>query len=455
MRCIFLAITISSAIFLGGSLLTHADSQQVRTVWTVSGRRILLNGEVFFAKGVNYSPTPVGGSANWSPFGDWFTSTWHEIYERDLPKLRQMGANSIRVHCWYALEPTQDNYRRVGVADFENETANDHTHFLDRAWNDGINPIYVLVTLPLEKARIFYYGSDEAKIDDSADVFKFYEWTIRWAAKKYGKHPAVMGFSIGNECNDEPERLANPLFWERMNKLARAAKAEAPDKLVTSVWFPHPREHFLIYPQLLLDENFDVTGINLYDIYLKSSEFWDLYRAICLKNGEAGPVLVTEFGASACEHRPDGRMVATPRSHARQAQWIERKWKEILSQSVLENPSEGIVSGGYVFSWSDEWWKTHDSHGSAAVQDPGDISQPSLPDGWQDEECFGINAIRPHPGRPARFVWNPEKGSPYPPDILTPRDAYHMLQALWMDPQNPEVPTVKNIIATIEKMKKN
>ncbi len=432
-----IALSTIAAIALSGWLV-HGDDGPDRTVWTVSGRRILVNGAPFFAKGCNYSPAPVGASGNWSPFGDWFTRPWHEIYERDMPKLRDMGANSIRLHSWYALEPTEQNYRRSRVLDMEKEATNDHSHFLDMAWNYGKNPMYVLITIPLEKPRVFYFGSDQRRIEDSAEVFRFYERTAAWAARKYGKHPAVMGFSVGNECNDEPERLANPLFWTRMSTLAKIIKELAPDKLVMTAWFPHPRDHFVRCPQMLLSDDFDVIGMNLYDIQLKFSEFLDLYRLICVNGGKDRPVLVTEFGAPACEHLADGQMAATPVSIAKQRQWVERIWKEIVLHSVQRNPHRGIVSGGYVFSWSDEWWKTRDSHGSAAVQDASEINDSPLANGWLDEECFGVNAVRPHPSRPALFPRDKATGRPHAADILRPREVYYSLKALWADEKEQE-----------------
>jgi hypothetical protein len=403
-----------------------------RTVWTVSGRTILLDGKPFFAKGVNYSPTPVGGSYNWDPFGDWFTRAWHQVYERDLPLIRAMGANSIRIHSLFALPPTNANYENVDTLDFHSPQAADHVDFLNKAWNNGQDPLYVLITIPVDKLRGFYQGDEQFKAEDSLRVYRFYEKLARWAARKYGSHPAVMGFSVGNECNDVLDLPGSPVFWERIDKLARIVKAEAPDKLVTSVWFPQPKEHFLKYPQLLLDEHFDVIGINLYDGPLKNSQFWDLYNSWATERGLNKPVLVTEFGTPACRHGADGRIEETAQSLALQDQWVLALWKQIVDHSVLSDPVRGITSGGFVFAWSDEWWKTRDQHGHAAIQDPGKIRQDFLAGGWLDDECFGINSIAPHPGRPPLHPWEPQKSlEPYPPDLLTPRPIYHALKALW------------------------
>src|SRR3954470_5220182 len=60
-------------------------------------------------KGVCYSPCPLNGSNSQAPnLGDWFWESfsgagysitgWHQLWQRDLPQLRRLGANSIRVY---------------------------------------------------------------------------------------------------------------------------------------------------------------------------------------------------------------------------------------------------------------------------------------------------------------------------------------------------------------------
>jgi len=84
----------------------------------VSGKQISVGGKTFIMRGVGYSPVPIGDDPEIvTPFGDYFTSQYHAIYDRDLPIIRQIGANAIRLWSW-------DN------------TAN-HLDFLDKAYNGG------------------------------------------------------------------------------------------------------------------------------------------------------------------------------------------------------------------------------------------------------------------------------------------------------------------------------
>ncbi|MFH0824336.1 MAG: cellulase family glycosylhydrolase [Pseudomonadota bacterium] len=431
---LFSAVVPTAAVIalLFGLVWDRSQAESIKTKWTTAGQQVLLNGSPFFVKGVSYSPTPVGGSCNWSPYGDWFTPPWKDVHDRDLPRIRALGANSIRVYCWFAHEPDDWNYAAWKTLDFSGPKVKDHRGFLDKAWNGGNKPLYVLINIPLHRERTFYPGQDPALIADSRNVFEFYKKTAQWAAAKYGNHPAVMGFTVGNECNDVEAAPSHEIFWERINEIARVLKAEAPDKLVVSCWFPHPSNHFVNYPRLLQNKNFDVIGVNLYDGDLSNAEFWNLFKETVLDTGFGRPFLVTEFGTPACRHVSKEQVVEDDETHKTQADWITTKWLDIVDHSVLKDPVNGIASGGYVFSWCDEWWKTNDIHGHGAIQDPGFVIQSFLPGGWLDDEWFGLNTIKPYPSRPPRLPWEPDKHpAPYPPDIHTPRKAFHELQKLW------------------------
>ena len=90
---------------------------------TVSGRQILFGGVLFQARGVCYAPTPIGGAGDLTPYGDYFTGYYQAVYSRDLPRMRQMGVNCLRVYGW--------------------DPAANHTGFLNAAYNGGQRPMYV------------------------------------------------------------------------------------------------------------------------------------------------------------------------------------------------------------------------------------------------------------------------------------------------------------------------
>lgn len=140
----------------------------------INGRQILVNGLPFIVKGIGYSPIPIGVEP-WSapPYGDYYTADKSFVYERDLPLLRQMAANTIRLWGW-------------------NNTAN-HNDFLDKAYNNGVNPIYVIVSFWMRESVYPDISSPAARARIKAD--------FRNMVALHKNHPAVLMWAIGNELN--------------------------------------------------------------------------------------------------------------------------------------------------------------------------------------------------------------------------------------------------------------
>ncbi|HEU4679992.1 MAG TPA: hypothetical protein VFS35_10755, partial [Terrimicrobiaceae bacterium] len=73
------------------------------TKWTVVGTVVRKDGTNFFAKGVDYSPTPIGGATFKPGIGDWFVPPWwtyngnnspNDIGQRDIAIMKSMGINA-------------------------------------------------------------------------------------------------------------------------------------------------------------------------------------------------------------------------------------------------------------------------------------------------------------------------------------------------------------------------
>ena len=103
-------------------------------------------------------------------YGDYFTSDYSFIWLRDLPLIKNMGANVLRTYGW--------------------QPDNDHTAFLDAAYNNGL---YVMAT--------FYMGdateTPVASADDRSKVIT----TFTSEVAKYASHPSLLFWSFGNELN--------------------------------------------------------------------------------------------------------------------------------------------------------------------------------------------------------------------------------------------------------------
>src|SRR5207249_2672879 len=68
---------------------------------TVSGRQLLVAGQPFTVQGVDYSPYPVGTTAQASSLncvGPYFWWADRSSYIADFPLIKKMGANTVRAY---------------------------------------------------------------------------------------------------------------------------------------------------------------------------------------------------------------------------------------------------------------------------------------------------------------------------------------------------------------------
>ncbi|HEX8998769.1 MAG TPA: hypothetical protein VGB07_02645, partial [Blastocatellia bacterium] len=121
----------------------------------VAGLTVSTNGGAATSvalKGVCYSPCPMNGSNSYGPnIGDWFWDSysgtgysitgWSALWARDLPNIRALGANTLRV---YSMLSRQLNDDGTFPSPWNSGHLFTHTAFLDECWNGGVDPIYVL-----------------------------------------------------------------------------------------------------------------------------------------------------------------------------------------------------------------------------------------------------------------------------------------------------------------------
>lgn len=214
--------------------LQAVSANGATTTWTVSGQQIMLEGNSVFLYGVDYGAVPIGSDFGsiWDPFAD----QWTSIPSRDIPYMQAMGVQALRTYSWLAFPYTWganpgdgDYVAQVSAKPYTDgnhqafwDGAWEHDKFLDLCWNNGTNPIYVLIGIPLDVSRCLNPGGN---------YVTYWEQTAAWAADQYGNHPAVMGFCLGNEQNNG--NMDSKAYWALLNNLARIVKKYAPDKLVT------------------------------------------------------------------------------------------------------------------------------------------------------------------------------------------------------------------------------
>ena len=129
-----------------------------------------MNNKPFMVQGICYSPVPVNASVYWDPLGDYFTEEYSYIWLRDLPLMKAMGTNVVRIYGWDADK--------------------DHTPFLDAVTANGL---YLMTTFFMGEAVETPVSTQEMR-DGIVKRFKA-------AVKQYRHHPALLIWSIGNEIN--------------------------------------------------------------------------------------------------------------------------------------------------------------------------------------------------------------------------------------------------------------
>jgi hypothetical protein len=348
----------------------HSLVGSLPAAFSIEGRRLLRDGAPFQVRGVCYQPTPIGENPSAAPpFGDYFTAGYSALAARDLPNLRALGANVIRVYNW--------------------DPAADHRAFLDACYNGGVDPLFVLINRWIDPATNW---SNAGAVNAIRQQFVQVDAGL-------GSHPAVLGIVLGNEANIQNGNGTNAAFWAAMNSIAGSIKQQTPSRLVSIA---------------ITDA---IPQIAARDASMGSLDFWcvQTYRGATLGTlfteyaaASSRPLVLTEFGMDALNH-------ATGQPYPNNAELVGTTvaglWREIAANAAT-------CAGGCVFEYADEWWKS----GNPASHDVGGFPLGGLPDGYANEEWWGLYAIA-------------DNG--FAPDTLTPRATVAALRAAWALPAPP------------------
>ncbi len=353
MKLILLTLLLFSTLFASGA-----------SVFTVEGRQIQMNGEPFHIKGICYNAAPIGETGTKPPYGDYYTDNYLSLTERDAENLRTMGANVQRSYGWIPGE--------------------NHKRYLDRAYNHGEQPVYMFINRWIDPHT------------DWGDAKAVERHVQDWVsiAEETKDHPAIIGYLLGNEHNNEGGNGANPLFWQAMETIAAAVKAIAPDKLVS----------------VPITDRID--EVTLFDDTLKSIDFWaiQVYRSTTFgtffdeyETASSKPVVLTEYGYDAFDNNTGAEY---PDNAAYTADVVVDMIREI-------DKNKDVCGGGCIFEYKDEWWK---SKGKIDEQDQGGFPADGMPDKVLNEEWWGIFSVAKQENLP---------------DALNPRQLYFRLRELW------------------------
>ena len=359
-----------------------AAAEPVEVVRDDSGWKLLVGGEPYLVKGVNWRYTPVGRKYDFNACIDLPRPVAERLIDEDAAQMKRMGVNTIRLidESGRAVWAVRRFHEKHGIRTILNHFAGRYGATVDGEW------IY-----PTNYADP---ATREAILTSAAAV-----------VERYRDVPGVVAYAFGNEGNyglewvdqavgqlPEGERQAAKArhLYALLNEVCRRAGEIDPDRPAMIV------NGDLQYLDLIAElcPDVDILGINAY----RGRSFGDLWQRAAEIDK---PVVLIEFGADAFNAR------SGEEDEAMQADFLDDVLTDVGGHAHPDlggtaPPSATSALGGCLFQWVDEWWK----HGNDVGLDEHDTAaswaNPAYPDFAEgennmNEEWWGLCALSPAP----------------------------------------------------------
>ncbi len=380
-----------------------AQPHQVQVYEDEKGFQLLVDGEPTYLFGMNWAYMPIGENYRYD-FWSLPDEKIEEALRTEMGLLKQMGINTIRQYANVPPRWVEWIYDNFGI--------------------------YTMVNPLVGRYGVTYQNQYIAQTPyGDPDVRQFLvDQTLEEVRPYYGSR-GVIGFMLGNEANYglewESFEIANLPKGDRQR--AKAVHLYSLYGEIIDLIHAENDTHLvsicngdLGYLDLIaeLAPNQDIFAANVY----RGRSSTDLFKRV--KDELGIPFYYAEFGSDAYnakEGREDTIM---------QASYLKDLWQE-LYEEAYGNGGTGVAIGGYIFQWSDGWWKYNqeinlDVHDPTASWSNRAYQWDFVEDGNNmNEEWFGIAAKTP-PGSDGLYE-------------VQPRTAYWMLKdAFQLDPYAPD-----------------
>jgi hypothetical protein len=377
-------------------------SLTVRVVSDPGGLKLAVNGHDFMVLGMNWDYFPIGTNYNYSLWTQ-PDAVIEAALANELPLLKRMGVNSLRLYAGIPRRWVQYIYEKYGLWTVLNHTVGRYGYTLDGTWIANVN-----------YSDPKFRGAVKAELAALVEEYKGTPGLLMWLLgneNNYGL--SWSSFEIEALPTGEREAAKARFLYSLFGEIIRDTKARDPNHPVAIA------NGDLQYIDLIAKEcpGLDILGANAY----RGKSMGDLYAVVKAKLGL--PVMFTEFGADAFDARRGQEDDLT------QARYLLAQWREIYEQSAGKG-KVGNAVGGFIFQWSDGWWKYKQEtnleiHDTNASWPNGGYAEDYVEgENNMNEEWWGICAKGPPD---ARGLYQ-----------LQPRTAYYALkQAFRLDPYGP------------------
>ena len=317
-------------------ILKRAAPEKVYIKTLKSNRfQLIVNKRPYIIRGVVYAPVPIGTNHSHDFWGDPLKP---HLYDGKL--MKAMGANTIRVY-QPGNNPSntkkliKELYRKFGI-----RTAIGHWFGF---WD---NPNY---------ADPAFRESVKKDVLEMVRTYKDAEGILCWVLGNENNVSFFQGpGTINFWTTKEIEALGDPY----LKRLERAKIYYSLVNEVAQLIHKIDRNHPVVLANKELDDieaaadmtpDMDILGCSLY----RGKTFGSFFREVATKFKR--PVLITEFG---CDRYNAFLQKEDPDI---QAEFIEAQWKAI-EENTFKGNSVGNSLGGFVFEWTDEWWKYNEDN---------------------------------------------------------------------------------------------
>lgn len=370
-----------------------ADAPQgIHVVNDENGSRLEVDGKPLMLRGMNWDYFPVGTNYTYSLW-ERPEAEIKSALDSEMGLMRAMHVNVIRVYAGMPAKWIRYIYERFGIYTVLNHTVGRYGMTIDNVWHPILDYSDAHTREVLRK-----------EISELVESTRGTPGLLMWLLgneNNYGlewESAAIANLPVAQKQDARAESLYS-LFGEVIADVKRLDPAHPVAMANGDLQFID-----LIAKHC---KGLDVMGANVY----RGRSAGTLFQVVHDKLGV--PFMFTEFGVDAYDNKEQREDEVT------QADVLRDQWREIDLQTSGKGGA-GNAIGGFVFQWSDGWWKylqdaRLDVHDTTAAWANGGYKEDFVQgENNMNEEWWGI--VAKDPSAPGEVI------------PLHPRAAYFVLQ---------------------------